>query len=593
MADRQRPEGAIPPSSYDNYSLILYDYYAWWVVAFADLYTRTGDETFAMRYFGHMQRQLDWLATRANADGLLVKDAGIEWSFTLGRSGTVTYLNAVYFKALTDAATLAEALGQAGPTATWRERAARVRDAINRTLWDEGRGIYVESDQNRVQVPQDGNALVVLYDIAPPERHERILAYLQQHHWTPYGATTVAPAYGHDLYHDRRIWPFMGYYEVEARFHAGLDATALDLLRREWGHMLRSNPGSTMWEWMTADGRPENGFASLAHGWSAGATAALTESVLGLRPTAPRYDRFDAIPHPGDLSWARGRVPTPHGPVEASGQRANDRFTQQLTVPQGTVARTGVPTGGNSAAVWVDGHLAWDGTSAHGYGARQQDGYILLDLAPGRHEVVALTDMRYFGETGQYVNGTFKSYWERSGGLPVFGLPLSAEASEGGRTVQYFERQRFEHYPEHAGSPYEVLLGLLGVAEAQRRGLLDDAPFQWQPASGDPACRHFVETGHNLCNGFRAYWETHGLEFGDPGVSHRESLALFGYPISEELVDPVTGLTTQYFERARFEWHPDNPEEWRVLLGRLGAELVALHASDQFVRSGMGVVLAR
>ena len=29
-----------------------------------------------------------------------------------------------------------------------------------------------------------------------------------------------------------------------------------------------------------------------------------------------------------------------------------------------------------------------------------------------------------------------------------------------------------------------------------------------------------------------AYWRSHGLEFGDAGVSSREALALFGYPVS-------------------------------------------------------------
>jgi hypothetical protein len=28
--------------------------------------------------------------------------------------------------------------------------------------------------------------------------------------------------------------------------------------------------------------------------------------------------------------------------------------------------------------------------------------------------------------------------------------------------VQYFERNRFEYHPENAGTPFEVLLGLLG-----------------------------------------------------------------------------------------------------------------------------------
>lgn len=48
-------------------------------------------------------------------------------------------------------------------------------------------------------------------------------------------------------------------------------------------------------------------------------------------------------------------------------------------------------------------------------------------------------------------------------------------------------------------------------------------------------------------------------------------LAIFGYPISEEFVEG--DLVVQYFERARFEWHPGAwPERYDVLLGRLGVE---------------------
>ena len=97
-----------------------------------------------------------------------------------------------------------------------------------------------------------------------------------------------------------------------------------------------------------------------------------------------------------------------------------------------------------------------------------------------------------------------------------------------------------------------------------------DPPFQ--PTNPARDCTYVAETSHNLCGLFRDYWQGHGLEFGDPAITYRESLALFGYPLSEAFTNPVTGLTTQYFERAVFEHHPDNPEPYRVLLRRLGAE---------------------
>ena len=56
-----------------------------------------------------------------------------------------------------------------------------------------------------------------------------------------------------------------------------------------------------------------------------------------------------------------------------------------------------------------------------------------------------------------------------------------------------------------------------------------------------------------------------------------ESLALFGYPISEPQMEQGADGTmylTQWFERARFEYHPGNAAPYTVLLGRLGAEML-------------------
>jgi plastocyanin len=83
----------------------------------------------------------------------------------------------------------------------------------------------------------------------------------------------------------------------------------------------------------------------------------------------------------------------------------------------------------------------------------------------------------------------------------------------------------------------------------------------------------FPETGFTVEGDFLFYWRTHGLEFGDYDVSYRESLALFGYPISAPFTETIEGkpYTVQYFERARFELHPESADpEYRVLLGQFG-----------------------
>ena len=47
---------------------------------------------------------------------------------------------------------------------------------------------------------------------------------------------------------DLRVYPFISYYELLARYQIGLDDSAITLIRREWGYMLANGPRSTMWE---------------------------------------------------------------------------------------------------------------------------------------------------------------------------------------------------------------------------------------------------------------------------------------------------------------------------------------------------------
>jgi hypothetical protein len=196
---------------------------------------------------------------------------------------------------------------------------------------------------------------------------------------------------------------------------------------------------------------------------------------------------------------------------------------------------------------------------------------------------VVRPEAAYYAETGHSLQLGFKGYWERHGGLPVFGYPMTEEYDEWNadigrfRVTQYLERQRFEWHWENEGTPYQVLLGRLGYEHAARLNLLETDPFRYlgNDEGPDAGCVYFRETGHYACHDFLVYWQEHGLDFGDPGTSFRESLALFGYPLSEPFTttnaDDHT-VVTQYFERAVFELHPENVYPYRILLRRLGVE---------------------
>jgi hypothetical protein len=189
----------------------------------------------------------------------------------------------------------------------------------------------------------------------------------------------------------------------------------------------------------------------------------------------------------------------------------------------------------------------------------------------------AADQRRCFAETGLCIEGRIREFWEQHGGLYVFGLPIAAQQEqvvEGRRLqAQWFERTRLELHSEHT-RPYDVLIGRLG-AEALAQAGIDWRSFpQSAPRAG---CRFFAETGHNVCGDIWQTWRANGLEFdGRRGTSEAESLALFGLPLSdphEETFADGRTYVVQWFERARFELHPENAPPYHVLLGLLGSSV--------------------
>jgi hypothetical protein len=127
----------------------------------------------------------------------------------------------------------------------------------------------------------------------------------------------------------------MNYYEALARFIARDDEGALELMRRCWGTIVDSEPGSTFWEWAGRKGGVDVHFASLCHGWSAGIVPLLSKYVLGVRPVAPAYSRYLFDARPSDLEWAEGRIPVPGGFIEARFEKSGKGLRAKVTAPNG------------------------------------------------------------------------------------------------------------------------------------------------------------------------------------------------------------------------------------------------------------------
>jgi hypothetical protein len=202
-------------------------------------------------------------------------------------------------------------------------------------------------------------------------------------------------------------------------------------------------------------------------------------------------------------------------------------------------------------------------------------------------EVAAQTAQRCF-PTGHCIEGPIRTFWEQHGGVQVFGYPISPQEELyvglvssvpwpvwfPGRQVQaqQFERYRLELHPGN-----EVKIGRLGsdILEQQGRSWWYEFGRVGPDRYENLECLHFSTTSHNVCGKMLQAWRTNGIESdGQPGFSTEESLALFGYPLSEEhyeVLEDGNEYMVQWFERARFEIHPDSDAPFQVEFGRLGA----------------------
>lgn len=172
---------------------------------------------------------------------------------------------------------------------------------------------------------------------------------------------------------------------------------------------------------------------------------------------------------------------------------------------------------------------------------------------------------RCFPETGYCITGPILNYWEKRGGLSVFGYPITEQRLETveDRTiqVQWFERDRLEIQADGT-----ITAGRLGARALELQGRRWENQPRQDPLPPDTGgCHYFEATGQVLCEPWLGYWVNNG------------GLERFGYPISSLRLELIEGraYTVQYFERRRIEHHPEyagTPYEY--LYGLLGREVL-------------------
>jgi len=311
------------------------------LMAHAD-WQRTGDTAWLTPRFEALKSKL--LLDRAGPDGLLVSNEAqrkrndiVDWparerdGFSFQTVNTV--VNAFYIRSLGLMAEMAKALNKDKDAAEYTERERVARAAFQQKLFDAGRGIYRDG-VGTDHASQHANLFPLAFGLVPADHRSSVTEFVAKRGM----ACSV----------------YAAQYLLEGLFQndAGADALGLILAPndRSWRHMIESGTTIT-WEAWDQKYKPNQDWN---HAWGAAPANLIPRFVLGAQPLTPGWHRAVIRPHPGELAFAEGKIPTPRGPVIVNWKN-EDVFKMSLTLPKGVKAKLELPAAKDSSGVFIDG----------------------------------------------------------------------------------------------------------------------------------------------------------------------------------------------------------------------------------------------
>jgi len=310
-------------------------------MAYAD-WMQTGDTAWLAAHYEGLKTKL--LDERVGHDGLVISTPKqirrgdvVDWP-AHERDGYVftsvnTVVNAFHLRALEEMSQLAEALSKTKEAAKYSEQERTAQATFQETLFDPVRGLYRDG-AGTDHASLHANLFPLAFGLVPAGERPKLAQWLA-------GRGMAGSVYA-------------AQYLLQGLFENGEATDALALITapgdRSWRHMVDSGATIT-WEAWDQKYKPNQDWN---HAWGAAPANLLPRFVLGAQPLTPGWGRALIQPHPGTLTSAEGRMPTPRGELSVAWKR-DKNFTLTLSLPPGMTARVELPALVGSTEVRVGG----------------------------------------------------------------------------------------------------------------------------------------------------------------------------------------------------------------------------------------------
>ncbi len=310
-------------------------------MAYAD-WMHTGDAGWLAPRYESLKGKL--LLERVGEDGLVASNEKqvkrndiVDWPPN-ERDGYVftsrnTVVNAFHLQAMKLMGKMARVLGKDNEAADYESKIPATYAAFQQTFFDSETGLYKDGIHTE-HCSLHANLFPLAFGLVPEGSRARMAEWLA--HRGMKGSVYAAQ------------------YLIEGLFENGRDQQAVELITasndRSWRHMVESGTTIT-WEAWDQKYKPNQDWN---HAWGAAPANLLPRYILGAQPLTPGWETALIRPHTGGLAAAKGKVPTPRGPIFIDWKNS-DTFSLSLTLPEGMAARVELPMIGSSSRVLGNG----------------------------------------------------------------------------------------------------------------------------------------------------------------------------------------------------------------------------------------------
>lgn len=341
----------------------ILDYTFYWFNALGDYYLYTGDDNFIREVYPRANTLMDYVLGRLTDEGLAIGQPDdwvfVDWvDFPMHKRGILCFEQILLYRSLQTMQLCANIVGD--HSRNYEAMAKSLKTKTDQLFWDNNKKAYLHAmeedpsptlpregdysaDHNsgsswtlNTQITKFPNMMALLYDFVDSARSKEILDHVMLNADVP--AITT---------------PYMRFYELAALCQMGKQEEVLKEIKSYWGGMLQEG-ATSFWEKYNptlspspkgADGigrahlemygRPYG--KSLCHAWGASPLYLLGKYYLGVIPTRPGYRTYDVRPHLGGLTWMRGAVPTPFGPIIISADAQTLTVIAPPSIGEGTI----------------------------------------------------------------------------------------------------------------------------------------------------------------------------------------------------------------------------------------------------------------